>query len=224
MRELPSDLWAHPALAVFYGLGGLSLLVILALALARRLRPGIAAWTGLGAVWFAGGASLIAHGVRDCPSPTGFEDSAGRLMAECREWTTHPTAAFTGILLIAGGIGGAFALRALHRRKRRDLDWRPVARLLVGVFSAFLLLSLAGAQVVAAPFTIPALWLASRGASAAGRAALTLVAALTMTIAGSFTGWALNNGPAAIQFVLPPLLFVGTIVIFAGSKRTPRGA
>lgn len=88
-------------------------------------------------------------------------------------------------------------------------------RLAVGVVAAFLLLSLGGAQVIAAPVTLPALWWATRTArSTVARVLLTMVASLTMLVVGAVAASALA-GENTVALILGAVTgVVAAIVLF----------
>jgi hypothetical protein len=94
-----------------------------------------------------------------------------------------------------------------------------VGRFVLGLFCLALLTSIGGAGIVAAPVTLPVLWLAARDASRVGRFLLDLVAALTaaeLMWAVAFRAF----GDASVWTRLLPLL--GFVLVAAGYPTTQR--
>lgn len=104
---------------------------------------------------------------------------------------------------------------------RTGWDWGGPARLAIGLVSAFLLLSMGGAQAIAAPATVPAMWWATRSAKTiVARLLLTLVAVLTMLVVGWMIPYNIaGENPVAIAIGIG-VAVVGTIVVFGQTAWT----
>lgn len=198
---------AAPALPTFYGAWALGTLAAIALALSRRLRPAEAAIAWLASFLVAGGAGLIAF------------------------WIWHPSpnraSILIGPVLLAGAVGTLGWLRPRIRRERaglgRPVEGARVGALIAGGVALFLLPSF-GAQVVAAPLTVPAMWWFGRRVGAVLRTLLAIVATLTMFIAGNLVGWLIvrDNDPA--MFATASTLASATAIAFAWPIRRARGS
>lgn len=211
-----TEAWLHPGLATGWGAASLVVLVALIAGLRRRLRPTDAAFAAMLSLPFGLGFGLLAFAIRDCQEPTGsYDERTGREFANCEVWMTHREALVPALLAITAGALGALLLgrtvRGVRRGARTPLNARSFLRLLVASIATFLLAS-QGAQIVAAPITVPSmLWLIA-GARLATAVALTSVAALTML----FVGWLVTYSAAGESL---PLSIVGPCV-FAGATVT----
>lgn len=98
-------------------------------------------------------------------------------------------------------------------------DLYAAGRIALGVVALALLTSMGGAGIYAAPLTLPLLWLATRGASRAGRIALNAVAALT----AAELAWAFGyEAGGAAEWALPLAALVAVAVAYPLTQRRLR--
>lgn len=197
-----------------------------ALLASRRAHLPEALTAALGMFVAGAGVAIAVGGLDHCVSmrASGFTTPDGRTFTseECLTAEVSPVLLVAGLLLAAGSATATArflgALRRAPERARPIAAWASLGRLLIGGFAGFLLLSF-GAQIMAAPVTIPLLWIASRRASPPARGALAAIA----TITASYAGWALAYAlarEALPWIVLSPLaLAAATLVLF----RAPPG-
>lgn len=97
-------------------------------------------------------------------------------------------------------------------------------RLAIAALSAFLLISF-GAQIVAAPLTVPALWWAARSTKTLpGRAVLTVIAALTMVFVGWGIAYLAAGEDSPLIVALPIVSALATGVVFVRTTTSSRTA
>jgi hypothetical protein len=96
--------------------------------------------------------------------------------------------------------------------------WR-ILRTLLGLVCCALVTSIGGAGIVAAPVTLPLLWVAGRYAKPLGRAALNVVAVITAAELGWALAYAAVGEQSPLIWALPLAL---AVAVFAGYPLTQR--
>ncbi len=98
-----------------------------------------------------------------------------------------------------------------------DAGW--VLRTLLGVVCLALVTSIGGAGIVAAPVTLPLLWVAGRYARPLGRAALNVVALITAGELGWALAYATTGEHSPLIWAVPLAL---AVAVFVGYPLTQR--